>query len=341
MLAAIHHERPDRLPVSPWGLGRLPRGSAIERELLARTDPWIEVGLGCNAYGGAAFPQEERREGNLLRRVIHAPGRDLVSVWTTTAQTTACTEPFCKSIGDIEALLAIPYVEPEPNVAAFHARKREIGEEGLVAMGLGDGLCYPNDMLGTEYASLLWASEPELIRRLVATAAERMARVVEKALRGGVDCLRIVGGEYATQLMGPRAWRELVVPYDQPLVALIHRYGAIAHYHNHGSMQHWLEDIAALGIDSLDPIEQPPYGDIAMHEAMARIGARVCLVGGLDDMEVLETRPTPEVLRLAEELVQRVDTRGFMLGGTSSGIYGEAAARNYIAVAALVAHRAA
>ena len=268
MLAAIHHEPVDRVPVAPWGLGRLDPRGALAAELVARTDPWLEVGLGCDAVGGAAFPMEEKRTGPILARTIHAPGRDLHATWTTTAQTTACTEYPCKSIEDIEALLSIPYVRPHPDVARFLAECERIGEDALLVMGLGDGLCYPNDMLGTEYCSYLWATEPEIIRRMVATAAERVYAVVEEACRGGVDAFRIVGGEYATQLMGRRAWDELVVPYDAPLVELIHAHGGIAHYHNHGNMQRFLEDIAALKIDSLDPIEQPPYGDIQMSEAL-------------------------------------------------------------------------
>lgn len=333
MLAAIHHEPVDHVPVAPWGLGRIPPESALAAELVARTDPWLEVGLGCDPVGGAAFPMEEARHGNILRRVVHAPGCDLVSVWTTTAQTTACTEPLCKSLADVEALLAIPYVSPHPDTDAFHALKARVGEDALAVMGLGDGLCYPNDMLGAELCSLLWAIEPEVIRRLVATAAERTSRVVEEACRGGVDCFRIVGGEYATQLMGRRAWDELVAPYDKPLIEMIHSHGALVHYHNHGNMQRFLEDIAALGIDSLDPLEQPPYGDIEMGEAMARIGGRVCLVGGLDDMEVLETRPREEVLRLGQAILEHTGSIGYMLGGTSSGIYGEAAARSFITLA--------
>ena len=85
----------------------------------------------------------------------------------------------------------------------------------------------------------------------VAVAAERVYRVVEEACRGGVDCFRIVGGEYATQLMGPRAWDELVVPYDRPLIDLIHAHGAIAHYHNHGYMRRFLPPLP-------DPVSYTP-----------------------------------------------------------------------------------
>jgi hypothetical protein len=38
------------------------------------------------------------------------------------------------------------------------------------------------------------------------------------------------------------------------------------------------------------------------------------------------------VKRLAEELLQSTNPLGYMLGGTSSGIYGEQAARAFIAL---------
>lgn len=343
MIAAIRHQPVDRVPVAPWGMGRIPMDSSLGRELIARTDPWIEVPTGCDPVGGATFPIERHRRGNVEIRVIHAADRDLTATWTTTGQTTACTEYFCKTVDDVHALLSIPYVQPEPDVAAFHAMRERIGEDALVCMGLGDGLCYPNDMLGTEFCSLLWALQPEIILQMVARAAERTYRVIEAACEGGVDCFRIVGGEYATQLMGQRAWDELVVPFDGPLVELMHGHGAIAHYHNHGYMQRFIDQIAELGVDSLDPIEQPPYGDIEMGDGMGRIGDRVCLVGGLDDMEVLEIRDTAEVLALADAIMDDVRAAtgcgddewptGYMLAGTSSGIYGEPAARHFIAVA--------
>ena len=50
-----------------------------------------------------------------------------------------------------------------------------------MVMGFGDALCYPNDMLGTEYCSYLWGAEPEVIRRMVSQAAERIHRVIEEA----------------------------------------------------------------------------------------------------------------------------------------------------------------
>ena len=249
MLAAIRHEPVDRVPVAPWHLGRIAWDSPLGAELVARCDPWIECGLGGDPFLGSGVMIERGEAGADSWRVIHAGRRDLRGVFTTTAQTTAATEYPCKTLEDIEALLAIPYSEPPLNLSHWRTTEARLGEDGLVCVGVGTALCYPNDYLGTEYCSLLWASDPEVIRRIVATAAERVYAYIERACHAGVQVFRLVGGEYATQLMGRRAWEELVVPYDKPLIELIQCYGGIAHYHNHGNMQHFIDDIGALGVD--------------------------------------------------------------------------------------------
>lgn len=336
MLAAIRGETPDRIPVAPWGLGTLPMASRLGQELLDCTDPFIDIGLGCNPVDGALWAPEEQRDSAVRRLRVRLADRELTAAYTTTAQTTAATEYLCKSADDLCALLAAPYVEPLPDCAAYHVLKAEVGDRGLVIMGFGNALNYLHDALGPELCCRLWAEEPELLSWAAGVAAERIACVIARACEGGVDCLRIYGGEYATELMGPRAWEALVAPFDRPLVELIHSYGAIAHDHNHGRMARWLDRIAALGIDSLDPIEQPPYGDLPMGEAWRRIGDRVCLVGGLDDMEVLETRPWAEIEPLARQVLDAVGQTHFVLGGTSSSLYGERGARHFIRLVSLV-----
>jgi hypothetical protein len=337
LLAAIRGDRPDRVPVAPWGFARVDMHSALGQELLARTDPFVNIGLGCDPIGGAAWPLESWIEGPVRRLRVRLADRELTAAHTTTAQTTAATEYLCKSADDLRAVLAAPYVEPQPDVAAFRALQAEIAGRGLVILGFGTALNFLHDALGPALCCQLWAEDPELLKWAADIAGQRIARVVARACEGGVDCLRLYGGEYATELMGPRAWQALVVAHDQPLVALIQAHGAIAHYHNHGRMARWIEAIAALGVDSLDPIEQPPYGDLAMGEAWRRVGDRVCLVGGLDDMEVLDTRSWAEIEPLARQVLESVGRMRFILGGTSSSLFGEHGARHFMRLAELAA----
>jgi len=337
MLAAIRHELVDRVPVSPWGTGRIALDSPLGARLLAETDPWIEAFLTVSPLLGEGILVEHCHRGEETEMIIHLPDRDLRQVQRTTDQTTATVRFACQTVEDLDALLDAPYVPPRYDHTPFCRLAEKVGDDGLVTLGVADGLCYPNDWLGTELCSLLWASEPELIQRFVQIAHRRTMALLEQALEAGVDCVRIVGGEYATQLMGQKAWDELIVPYDGELVKLIHAYGAIAHYHNHGYMDRFIEKIADLGIDSLDPIEQPPYGDLEMVEAQRRIGDRVCLLGGLDDMEILETHELDDVLARGRRLLLEMAPIGFMLGGTSSGIYGERALDSFCALARLSA----
>jgi len=135
-----------------------------------------------------------------------------------------------------------------------------------------------------------------------------------------------------TVQLGPRAVEELLTPFDTELVALVHRYGGFVYYHNHGPVMRYLEALADLGIDALEPMEAPPWGDCDLGEARRRIGGRVCMVGNLDDMEVIDRLPTEQVKAIAQERLAAAGNVGFILAGTGSGTYSERAAANFIAM---------
>lgn len=92
--------------------------------------------------------------------------------------------------------------------------------------------------------------------QMTKTAAQRLNAHVERLCRSGVDAFRIVGGEYVTVQPGPEAFDRLIMSFDTELCAIMRHYGAVAYYHNHGPIMQWLERIADLGVDALDPLEE-------------------------------------------------------------------------------------
>ena len=58
LLSAIRLEKPDRVPVSPLGLGR---SGNMADELLARTDPVITAGIGGDPILGKGVKSESER----------------------------------------------------------------------------------------------------------------------------------------------------------------------------------------------------------------------------------------------------------------------------------------
>jgi Uroporphyrinogen decarboxylase (URO-D) len=333
MLTAIRHEEPDRVPVSPFGLGHVPRDSDMGRRLVAACDCFIETGLGGgDPILGTAVQVSSMQENGVTTYTYHTPAGDLVLRHRRTSVTSATTEFPLKTPGDIEKVLSIPYQAPEPDVSAFLETRKALGEDALAMSGLGDAICFPATWFSPEDFCLCWADDPEAMEHMVSVAAERLNQWVEKACQKGVDAWRIVGGEYASVQLGPQAFRTLVVKYDSPLVEIMHHYGAVAYFHNHGPTMRYLDDFAAIGFDAADPFEAPPWGDCDLRAAMERIGDRVCLVGNLDDMEIIDKRSRKEVQEIARERLEAAGPRSFCLGGTASGTYTEKGAENFVAM---------
>ena len=86
-------------------------------------------------------------------------------------------------------------------------------------------------------------------------------------------------------------------------------------------------------MDACDCFEAPPWGDTDMPQAKARLKGEVCIVGNLDDMEVIDKLDEQSVRELARLRIEEAGPDGFVLGGTASGTYTEKAARNFIAMA--------
>ena len=333
LLMAIRHGEPDRVPVSPFGLGRVAADSDMGRRLIAECDCFIETGIGGgDPILGTAAQVTTGQQGDVTVYTYHTPAGELTMRHRRTSITAATVEFPLKTTADIEKVLSIPYQAPEPDVSAFLASRQRLGEDALAMSGMGDAICFPATWFSPEDFCLCWADDPAAMAHMVAVAAERLNRWVEKACAAGVDAWRIVGGEYASVQLGPGAYRTLVVKHDSRLVDIIHHHGGVAYFHNHGPIMRVLEDLAAIGVDAADPFEAPPWGDCDLHMAMGRIGDRVCLVGNLDDMEIIEKRSRKEVQEIARERLEAAGPRSFCLGGTASGTYTERGAGNFIAM---------
>lgn len=333
----MRFERVDRVPVSPWHFCKVDPDSPLGMELLEKTDLIQDTGSGGNPILGRAAAVETEQQGDTRVTTIHTLKGDLVSRHRRTEVTGATVEFYLKETDDIEKLLSIPYEPPDFDLSGYKAWQDRIGDEGLVMIGLGNGVSVPASWFSPEGFCLAWADCPDLIERLTSVATERLISYVERLCQAGVDAFRIIGGEYASVQLGPDAFKRLCVRYDRELVAAMHRYGAVAHYHNHGPVMRYLEDFAAIGIDCIDPMEAPPWGDCDLREARRRLGDRLCFCGNLDDMEIIDKLPTEEVLAIARERLDEAGDRGFILGGTTSGTFGEHGARNFIAMAEMLA----
>ncbi|MCE5237014.1 MAG: uroporphyrinogen decarboxylase family protein [Armatimonadia bacterium] len=333
LLCAFAHQKPDRVPVAPFGFGHVNPDSEIGLELVQKTDFIASVGGAGGGFWGRAVKTTVETEGYVTRFTYHTPKGDLHQLNRRTDITQATMEFPCRTADDIEKALSVPYEPVLPDPTVFNQWKNRLGDEGLVLCGFSDAICTPATLFSPEDFALLWVDAPDAFIELIRIANERALEAAEAACKAGIDGFRIIGGEYASTQLGPYAYRQTVTEPDHKLVKLMHDHGAVVYYHNHGPVMKYLEMFADIGMDAADCFEAPPWGDCDLVKARETLAGRVCIVGNLDDMEVIDKEPEATVRAIARERLAQAGPDNFVLGGTASGTYTDRAAKNFIAMA--------
>jgi len=190
---------------------------------------------------------------------------------------------------DVERLLAVPFSfkKPDPALfAPFRAHRREMGRDCIGGAGVNSMVAMLVGMMEYELVLEWVLTKPALIKRLADAWLERTWAKVDFLLAQGVGPFwHFNGVERASPpMMGPKQWEELVVPYDGEIMRRIKERDPEAriHVHCHGRVGTLLDSWLSLGVDSIDPVEPPPQGDIEFAEAKRRVDGRITLYGNIE-----------------------------------------------------------
>ena len=341
LMAAIHHQQADRVPCAPHlSTATIKQMPAAEwQALLRQTDVTLSVAAldDTQIFGGQRLMDATRtiREGASTLTEIETPQGWLRARRVDTPEASWQAEPLFKSCADVDRLLSIAYEPPRFDVSSYRHWVESVGNEGLVALSMPSAFRFCLGFFGSQALYLMIADDPELVERLVAIMNERLAGYIERCCQMGVDSFWMGGSEHCGPgVVHPRVFRRMVTPYDQRIVTLIHRYGGIVNYHTHGKLRDILDDIAAIGVDILSPIETGLRGDVTLAEAKARVGDRLCLKGNLDDMAFLAMEGEETVRAAAVDAIgQAAAGGGYILSGTDAGIYSPAWVQSFMVMA--------
>ena len=307
ILTALSCGIPDRVPISTYELvgynsvaweNNEPSYATLMDTIREHTDCLCMWGPSSNetflcSSAPVHMESERRRERDtwVTHRVVQTP-RGRLSQTTRTmdgVHTVWATDRWCKSTGDVDAALSVPY-EPLDYDASEYARVREeVGDRGVIMASIGDPLLYAAELMAFGDFTIWAMTETEHFARTVGLLSERVLENLRRMLdAGAVELYRIYGPEYATPpFLPPEFFRRFVVPYVSEMVRLIHDKGSMARLHCHGRIGQVLDLILGTGADGLDPCEPPPDGDIALADVKARVAGRMCIFGNLE-LKLLE-----------------------------------------------------
>jgi uroporphyrinogen decarboxylase len=145
-----------------------------------------------------------------------------------------------------------------------------------------------------------------------------MEKLLELNLRGTGKFLDLAGpyiqvlraaDDLATQtgcMFSPKSYRTLLKPYYKRYLDFVKsRTDAKIFYHSCGNVAGFIDDLAEIGVDALNPVQVTALGDTAALKA--RFGAKVSFWGAIDTQRVLPLG-TPE--EVEEEVRLRIRTLG-------------------------------
>jgi uroporphyrinogen decarboxylase len=167
------------------------------------------------------------------------------------------------------------------------------------------------DLCGIEEALVKTATEPDLVRAMVAYITDFLEEWYEgigEAGQGYVDILAF-GDDFAGQtgmLLSPRKWREYFKDSWARLFAVAHKYGMKAHLHSCGGIRPIIPDLIDAGLDVLEVVQIRAKG-MDPRELKREFGADLTFYGTVDVQDVLPNY-TPENVR--REVRRLIDVFG-------------------------------
>ncbi len=230
---------------------------------------------------------------------------------------------FVKSAADAEAYLSLP--PPTllaPDVSGFFAVDREVGDRGIVEVGLGSNPGgWTAELCGSETFAILSIERRDLLHALCERRQQAMLLGLKYLLSKGVGpYFAFLGQEYvAPPLHGRRDFCDFNMRYDQAIVDTIHEAGGRVHIHCHGGIKSVFQDFVKLGVDVLHPCEPPPLGDLPAATAKAMAGSRLTIEGNIQIHRLYEGTPA-DVRAEIEALIRDAfgDRRGLIVCPSAS-----------------------
>jgi hypothetical protein len=322
LLTAIRCEEPDRVPLNMMGVDVWDEAWVAARDESYR--PVIELTAEHGDFYPYWYPActplyTDGEELHQTRdRVEDSEWVETRDTWETPAgplhmtyrynqreNTGMRAEHAVKTLEDLDRALSVPYVPDRPDCTRFFEIDRLVGDRGQPFVDLLDPFFLVHCLVGSETMALWSVLHRERVLEAVEILTQRAEDLVRYLIAQGVGpVFGWIGTELCVPpLMSPADFREFIVPFDARLHRLVHEAGGLVHHHCHSKVGTVLEDFAAMGVDSLDPLEAPPMGDVTLTEAKRRIGDRVCLHGNVQFGDMIRA-PEQDIARQVRECLR-------------------------------------
>jgi len=321
MIRALRREVPDRLPatVHQWQDYHLRRYLDGMDALAAFRHFGLDASIACAPILPDESPDwrletktTDLGQGRSRHHVtVHTPEGTLTYVVEANPVTRWIVEHMVKGPDDLERIVRYLPV-PRLDRGALAREYDRVADDGIVRGFVfgNQGGCWQDacELYGLEPLIMATCDDPEWVHRFLSVLQAKKLRFIEESLAGArYDLIETGGGAASSTCVSPGLHKEFCLPYDRQQHDAIHALGLPVVYHTCGGMMPILDLIVANGCDASETLTPPGMGgDARPAEIKQRIGGQVCLIGGVNQFQVLDCGEREEirteVFRLFEAL---------------------------------------
>ena len=177
----------------------------------------------------------------------------------------------------------------------FNDRDR-IGELGVYSVAIGipqDWWFFQRDG-GYNVMFYDYADDPSYVQEIFEFYERYALARVEAACQAGADEIMLGGSASSLSVSSPKNFRKYDLPLIQKAAGICKRHGVYSHLHVCGRSRKVVEMVCEeTDVDVMEPLEEPPGGDVDIAEIKKRYGQKICMKGNINTFEFM-LRATPE-----------------------------------------------
>ena len=238
------------------------------------------------------------KKGTLTERLryVHAE--------STLVQEKFLVDDYANQLDAMEELVRDRRWRFEPE--RFARAQAEVDDRGCVVAGeLYSPLKLLHLLMGPADTTYLLLDHPERAAEILRCHEEAQLDLVRQMAGAGVKVMMSMDN-LDTAFHPPDYVEQYAASFYERAARCCHDYGARFFIHACGHQKDNLARIAGLGVDGLEGVSYPPFGDVELDEAMRLSGDTLIINGGISPIEYERLKTRAEVFASVRQLFERL-----------------------------------
>jgi uroporphyrinogen-III decarboxylase len=192
------------------------------------------------------------------------------------------------------------------NKSKFSAIQEKVDEAGIVVMGdFFSPLKMLHLVMDPIHTVYFLMDEPEFAKSLLTLHENAQLDIIKQCVSNGVKAIMAMDN-LDTMFHTPAYVEEYSSSYYEKASTICHDYGAKFFIHACGNQKENLSQIASYGVDGLEGVAFPPFGNVELDEAMRLTPEHFIITGGISAIETRDLNSKEKVFDYVRNLFQKM-----------------------------------